>query len=151
MASTTDRLPLAFALDPCGAALLERREPAVQHLEARRFGPREARQAEVPAHIGVDQPDRRKEAGPRRHEHFAHAHVARNLGRVQRSRAPECDKGKLARVFALLHRDHPHRAHHVDVDDLDHARRGFDRIDTDLTRQIIDHRPRLLSCRRLVG
>src|SRR5687768_2275877 len=55
----------------------------------------------------------------------------------------------MARIFALLDRDHPHCAHHVDVDDIEDAGRRGDGINLQVRAELtLERRPRLVRIER---
>ena len=102
-----------------------------------------------PRTSACSRPSADKQARPRRHQHVADAHVARDVGRMQRPRAAERDQREVARVHALLDRNHPHRAHHVDVDDFDDAGRRAHQIDFELGHELVfEHFARALGVHR---
>ena len=57
------------------------------------------------------------------------AHQSRHCVQVQRPRSAKAHQRKVAWVIALLYRDHPQRAEHVLVDDVDNAARCRHQVD----------------------
>ena len=148
-ASQSYRAAGAFAASPCSHCaprLRELREPGVQASSRALSARHEPRQAEVAAHVGVQEADRREQS------RAAAARApcgcpccARRRRACSGPAPPNATQREIARVLALLDRDHAHRAHHVDVDDLDHAGRGARRGPRRALAASVVHR-RLRAC-----
>src|SRR6266498_4558954 len=59
----------------------------------------------IPPLLGCDEAERRLDAGGFGHEHRPDPQLLRELARVQRPRAPECDERESGRIVAALDRD----------------------------------------------
>ncbi len=82
---------------------------------------REARGGVVVLHVGLQQPDRRIDAGIERHDHARHAEVARHAAGMQRARAAEGEQLEVAQVVAAHGGDRLDRLLHLHVDDAHDA------------------------------
>ena len=115
-------LTFVFPAQPFRAALLQIGKACVERLHISTFCAQQTRQAEIAAHIRMQQTNRRQQPRPRRHQHLAHTHIARHVCGMQRPGTAKRHQREIARIFALLNRYHTHRTHHIDVDDFYDAR-----------------------------
>ncbi len=110
---------VALARERAHGALPQRLQRAVEHLAAVRVARvHEQRGGQVRAQPRGQQAERRGVARVRRHEHLADAEDLGDAGGVERAGASEGDEREVARIDALLDRDHAERVHHVVVGEL---------------------------------
>ena len=82
----------------------------------------------VVAHVGEHAAERGGNAGESRDEHVGDSELAGDGRSVHRTRSAEREEDELARVVALLDRDHPRRVGHLVVRDREDRRRRILRI-----------------------
>src|SRR6059036_414888 len=105
----------ALALEIALGGPRERAKARLQHALERRHHAQRA--AIVPHHLGREHSPGREEPRLARHVDAADAERRRQLGGVQRARAPEGDQREEARIVPALDRDHAQRALHGRVRD----------------------------------
>ena len=93
----------------------------------------------VVAQVGDQQPDRRGDAGMRRHDDLRHAQHVGHFRAMQRARAAERHQRIVARVDALLDGARADGIGHVGVDHGDHAFGRLAVAHLQLARQLADH------------